>query len=782
MLATNAGLLTPVLGDPSPWNPQRLYINGEAGAWYDPGDLTAEKVAWRRNLLTWSEQFDNAAWSKSAVTVVANNVVAPDGTTTADTITDTALNGDHYAENTTPNIVYESGVTYTISSYFKNVSLGYAFLGISKGVNAYASVEFDLVNGAINRTSVVGTGWSLVSSNAVSVGSGWYRCLATIRIGASAGEDRDFFGLSNGSGAFDSRGRPNYAGTLQSVAFWGAMVNPGAVESYQRITDFTSDFLAAFPTHALYQDAAGTTPVTALGQPVGLALDKSRGALNSIGTTVLTNGDFASGTGWTAGTGWSIAAGVATKTAGTASVLSQAVTLTIPGTYRLVYTMTRSAGTLTPRITGGTTVNATARSASGTYTEYVTTVTGNTTFEFSADASFAGTVDDVALQLVPGVHKIQPTSASREALDARVNLLTYSEQFDNAAWTKASSTITANAAVAPNGTMTADKLVANSGTVTARVEQSVATAVTPYRVSLYAKAAEFSWIWFRPDNSPAPVIWFDVANGAVGTADALWTDRVVENVGNGWFRISATLTGFSPTTVMRFGVSSVNGSTTVVGNGTDGILLWGADLRLATDAAYPYQRVVTATDYADVGAPRSFLHDGFDDSSFTASSLDLSGTDKVTVWAGVYKNSDANGAILAELSADSNVNNGSFYLTAPSDTGAAGNFGLQIGGTARTLIKSGTVLAPVSRVYTGTSDISTPSAALRLNGVQAASTTASLGTGNFGNYVFFIGRRNNASNPFNGKIYCIIIRGGVTDAATLALTERYVGSRMGIVL
>jgi hypothetical protein len=45
-----------------------------------------------------------------------------------------------------------------------------------------------------------------------------------------------------------------------------------------------------------------------------------------------------------------------------------------------------------------------------------------------------------------------------------------------------------------------------------------------------------------------------------------------------------------------------------------------------------------------------------------------------------------------------------------------------------------------------------------------------------------MGRRNNASLPFNGKIYTIIIRGGVTDAATLALTERYVGSRMGIVL
>ncbi len=39
------------------------------------------------------------------------------------------------------------------------------------------------------------------------------------------------------------------------------------------------------------------------------------------------------------------------------------------------------------------------------------------------------------------------------------NLLTYSEQFDNAAWIKSSATMTANDAVAPNGTMTADKVV-----------------------------------------------------------------------------------------------------------------------------------------------------------------------------------------------------------------------------------------------------------------------------------------------------------------------------------
>jgi hypothetical protein len=53
--------------------------------------------------------------------------------------------------------------------------------------------------------------------------------------------------------------------------------------------------------------------------------------------------------------------------------------------------------------------------------------------------------------------------------EQRTNLLTYSEQFDNAAWAKLTGgtgvapVVTANAAVAPNGTTTADQVVFNRG-------------------------------------------------------------------------------------------------------------------------------------------------------------------------------------------------------------------------------------------------------------------------------------------------------------------------------
>ena len=44
------------------------------------------------NLLTFSEQFDNAAWTKTTTTVTANAIASPIGTTTGDTLTASGAN------------------------------------------------------------------------------------------------------------------------------------------------------------------------------------------------------------------------------------------------------------------------------------------------------------------------------------------------------------------------------------------------------------------------------------------------------------------------------------------------------------------------------------------------------------------------------------------------------------------------------------------------------------------------------------------------------------------
>ena len=82
----------------------------------------------------------------------------------------------------------------------------------------------------------------------------------------------------------------------------------------------------------------------------------------------------------------------------------------------------------------------------------------------------------------------------------RTNLVTYSEQFDNAAWSKSGNgtgsapVVTANNSISPDGTMNADTVVFNSGAGTTASDfsslfQTFGGTTAIYTVSFYAKTA-----------------------------------------------------------------------------------------------------------------------------------------------------------------------------------------------------------------------------------------------------------------------------------------------------
>jgi hypothetical protein len=125
--------------------------------------------------------------------------------------------------------------------------------------------------------------------------------------------------------------------------------------------------------------------------------------VTNAGSNLVVNGDFASGTSWTAGSGWSIGAGVATATTASGT-LTQSVALTAGVIYKLIYTQTYSAGDLQPSFTGGTTVQDQAERIAGTFTRYITAVSGNNTLRFvSNGGSFTGTLDNVSLAAVEAI-------------------------------------------------------------------------------------------------------------------------------------------------------------------------------------------------------------------------------------------------------------------------------------------------------------------------------------------------------------------------------------------
>lgn len=173
--------------------------------------------------------------------------------------------------------------------------------------------------------------------------------------------------------------------------------------------------------------------------------------------------------------------------------------------------------------------------------------------------------------------------------------------------------------------------------------------------------------------------------------------------------------------------------------------------------------------------------DGVDDGMVTGS-IDFSATDKMTVWAGVYKASDAATGLVAELSATTDTNNGTFFLAAPR-TGAVADYGWRSKGTVTSDVQSAAAYAaPVSSVVTSIGNIAGDVSSIKVNGGAAVSTVTDQGTGNYGNYPLYIGGRGGASLFFSGRIYQFIVRGAASDSAQISAGERYAAGKQGITL
>lgn len=123
----------------------------------------------RTNILTYSEDFTHSPWTISAADtlLIADNAVAPDGTTTADRIQETATSAGHRVY--TPDITVVTATPYSFSSYAKAGERNWLILS-TWVTGGYAHSYFDLANG------VVGTDGHGATAKIESVVNGWYRC------------------------------------------------------------------------------------------------------------------------------------------------------------------------------------------------------------------------------------------------------------------------------------------------------------------------------------------------------------------------------------------------------------------------------------------------------------------------------------------------------------------------------------------------------------------------------------------------------------------------------
>ena len=203
------------------------------------------------------------------------------------------------------------------------------------------------------------------------------------------------------------------------------------------------------------------------------------------------------------------------------------------------------------------------------------------TFTRASSATFTGSnglIQSAAID-APRFDYDPVTLAAKGLLieEQRTNLSLYSEQFDDASWTKGNSSITVNATTSPDGLTTADKLVEDTATSTHRVlnfSALVVSTTAPTAYSVYAKAAERTAV--RVTDNDAQGADFDLVTGATSNISAGVTAEA-KNVGNGWWRLSIVRT--SSTVNGRIVVNLLSaGATSYTGNGTSGAFIWGAQL------------------------------------------------------------------------------------------------------------------------------------------------------------------------------------------------------------
>jgi hypothetical protein len=260
-----------------------------------------------KNLLGFSEAFDNAAWTKTAATITANAIADPlTGTLTADKLVESATAAIHEIQSSSATVA--AGVTMTGSVYVKTAGRFRGDLRV-RGASGQVIAKFDLSGGTVvAQNSASGVG-AVAAITALS--NGWFRvsvtgvadpASSTIAISVNTRSDTDV---------------SNYTGDGTSGLYvWGAQLSSsGSLDAY-------SPNAAAAPTSAIVYgprfDYRRNT--TGAWEPAGLLIEEARTNL-ALRSADLTNAVWGAGGG---GIATVTTAAVAAPDGGTAHTLTDA--------------------------------------------------------------------------------------------------------------------------------------------------------------------------------------------------------------------------------------------------------------------------------------------------------------------------------------------------------------------------------------------------------------------------------------------------------------------------
>lgn len=552
------------------------------------------------NLLTYSQDFSNVAWAKSNSTITTG-ITSPDGTLAQKLVVSTA-SSDHNVFSFPLSLTVSN--TYTYSVYVKKAEYSSIWLRLLDGGGAgtVASTFFDINTGSVLSTT---NGTASISP----ANNGWYRCTIT-GISLNGGTAVSYIYATQGT-TF------SYTGDgISGIYLWGAQLELVQGQTNQNPSEYISKNVLSYPYQGAGVDGVQyfnyTNPNCAIN-----------GVLTQIPTTPInsSNSKWAYNC-QSAGDYFSTPSSTANRITGNLSLLAQvALDNWTPSTVQcLIVKDGVSAGTRSwafnvqssgvPRLNislDGTNLlsyNATVatgftdrtvhyvgvqREASTGIIRFYTSEDGRTFTQLGADvASTAGSLYDATTQPV----QFGNLSSLNFALDGKIydshvysglkftgtstmvmdfdpsnwtvgqgNLLTYSQDFSNAAWIPSTATVTTNTATAPDGTITADSIAFTSSAGYVIQQYNTTTPLTAYTFSVYLKA----------DSPVSVIVTIQQSGGGVANNTV--------NVTTSWQRFNVSYTTDAIPTFVRARI--------LPNANTPTIYAWGAQLT-QTSTAVPY--------------------------------------------------------------------------------------------------------------------------------------------------------------------------------------------------
>jgi len=179
----------------------------------------------RTNRQIRSEEIDNAAWTKTATTVTANQIISPTGELNADKLIRTSTSANYISDASAKSSSAQLDIT---TSVFVKQGEGDFFAFRSQG--SYPNRGEAIYQFSTNTltTSVAGSNYTVVTSSVENYGNGWYRLSATFNTDA-ASTVTTLFSPRATTGTVDGTD----TSTTAFAYVWGVQVEEGnSVSSY----------------------------------------------------------------------------------------------------------------------------------------------------------------------------------------------------------------------------------------------------------------------------------------------------------------------------------------------------------------------------------------------------------------------------------------------------------------------------------------------------------------------------------------------------------------------